>query len=251
MKPMRGAGLAAVCASAVPAGIIESSSGTLGLGLALAGMVYQHPVTVVTDPGLEPIVARMLSAYGVQVEQVNEPHPQGGWQQARRDRVAQLLAEDPEAWNPDQYNNPDNVSAYRELALEMAPLVADKDIDFGLDTQDCHVLAHPWMLREATRNLLHNAIRHSPPGARLQITLRAEEGQAALTVSDQGPGISDAQRERLFQPFWTGDVPGSSGLGLTICHEIVHALGGRIALLNRQDGDRVVGLDACVRLPLV
>lgn len=42
--------------------IIESSSGTLGLGLALAGMAYGHPVTVVTDPGLEPIIARMLSA---------------------------------------------------------------------------------------------------------------------------------------------------------------------------------------------
>ncbi|MCW1957916.1 MAG: pyridoxal-phosphate dependent enzyme, partial [Mycobacterium sp.] len=71
--------------------IIESSSGTLGLGLALAGQVYGHPVTVVTDTGLEPIVARMLSAYGVVVDQVSEPHPDGGWQQARCDRVAQLL----------------------------------------------------------------------------------------------------------------------------------------------------------------
>ena len=76
--------------------------------LALAGMAYGHPVTVVTDTGLEPIIARMLCAYGVRVEQVTEPHPQGGWQQARCDRVAQLLTEDPEAWNPDQYNNPDN-----------------------------------------------------------------------------------------------------------------------------------------------
>lgn len=101
------------------AGIIESSSGTLGLGLALAGMVYRHPVTVVTDTGLEPIIARMLSAYGVQVDQVTEPHPEGGWQQARCDRVAQLLADDPAAWNPDQYNNPDNVEAYRALALEL------------------------------------------------------------------------------------------------------------------------------------
>jgi cysteine synthase len=77
--------------------IIESSSGTLGLGLALAGMAYRHPVTVVTDTGLEPIIARMLTAYGVRVEQVTEPHPRGGWQQARCDRVAQLLAEDPVA----------------------------------------------------------------------------------------------------------------------------------------------------------
>lgn len=99
--------------------IIESSSGTLGLGLALAAKAYGHPVTVVTDIGLEPIVARMLTAYGVEVDQVGEPHPDGGWQQARCDRVAQLLAEDPGAWHPDQYNNPDNVEAYRGLALEL------------------------------------------------------------------------------------------------------------------------------------
>jgi cysteine synthase A len=108
--------------------IIESSSGTLGLGLALAGMMHGHPVTVVTDTGLEPIVARMLSAYGVQVDQVSEPHPRGGWQQARCDRVAQLLAEDPQAWHPDQYNNPDNVDAYRALALELQAQLGRVDV---------------------------------------------------------------------------------------------------------------------------
>ena len=54
----------------------------------------------------------MLSACGVRIEQVTEPHPIGGWQQARCDRVARLLA-GPDSWHPDQYNNPDNVGAYR------------------------------------------------------------------------------------------------------------------------------------------
>lgn len=108
--------------------IIESSSGTLGLGLALAAKEYGHPVTVVTDTGLEPIVARMLTAYGVAVDQVGEPHPDGGWQQARCDRVAQLLAEDPGAWHPDQYNNPDNVEAYRGLALELLAQLGRIDV---------------------------------------------------------------------------------------------------------------------------
>ncbi|MGV9733926.1 PLP-dependent cysteine synthase family protein [Rhodococcus aetherivorans] len=99
--------------------IIESSSGTLGLGLALAGIVHGHPVTVVTDPGLEPIIRRMLAAYGADVELVTEPHPSGGWQQARRDRVRQLLDAHPGSWCPDQYNNPDNVEAYQSLALEL------------------------------------------------------------------------------------------------------------------------------------
>lgn len=99
--------------------IIESTSGTLGLGLALAGIAARHPVTVVTDPGLEPIVARMLAAYGARVDVVPEPGPSGGWQQARRDRVAELLAREPDSWSPDQYGNPDNVDGYESLALEL------------------------------------------------------------------------------------------------------------------------------------
>ena len=108
--------------------IVESTSGTLGFGLALAGMVYRHPVTLVTDPGMEPIIRRMLSAYGADVDLVAEPHPTGGWQQARRDRVAELLATDPHAWYPDQYNNPDNVDAYRPLALELHAQLGTIDV---------------------------------------------------------------------------------------------------------------------------
>ncbi|SON60738.1 putative siderophore biosynthesis protein SbnA [Mycobacterium simulans] len=108
--------------------IIESTSGTLGLGLALAGNVYRHPVTLVTDPGLEPIIARMLTAYGARVDMVTEPHPVGGWQQARKDRVAQLMAADPGAWNPNQYSNPDNVDAYRPLAGELVAQLGPVDV---------------------------------------------------------------------------------------------------------------------------
>ncbi|MEV6053591.1 PLP-dependent cysteine synthase family protein [Streptomyces sp. NPDC052107] len=99
--------------------IVESTSGTLGLGLALAGATYGHPVTVVTDPGIEPLMTGLLSAYGARVDVVTTPHPQGGWQQARRQRVEELLAVHPDAWCPDQYNNPDNVAAYAALAHEL------------------------------------------------------------------------------------------------------------------------------------
>ncbi|MGW7412047.1 PLP-dependent cysteine synthase family protein [Streptomyces sp. NPDC054863] len=99
--------------------IVESTSGTLGLGLALAGIVFGHPVTVVTDPGTEPLVSGLITAYGAEVQVVSEPHPVGGWQLARRERVAELLAAEPSAWCPDQYHNPDNVAAYAGLAQEL------------------------------------------------------------------------------------------------------------------------------------
>ncbi len=99
--------------------IVESTSGTLGLGLALAGAVHGHPVTVVTDPGLEPLMTGLLTAHGAGIDVVTAPHPDGGWQEARRRRVAELLAAHPGAWCPDQYDNPDNVAAYAPLAHEL------------------------------------------------------------------------------------------------------------------------------------
>ncbi|MFE4410347.1 PLP-dependent cysteine synthase family protein [Streptomyces sp. NPDC056821] len=99
--------------------IVESTSGTLGLGLALAGAAFGHPVTVVTDPAIEPLMTGLLTAYGSEVDVVTTPHPVGGWQEARRHRVGELLAAHPDAWCPDQYDNPDNVAAYAPLAHEL------------------------------------------------------------------------------------------------------------------------------------
>ena len=138
----------------------------------------------------------------------------------------------------------------REVALELSPLIAQGDLDFGIDTDAAPIRAHAWMLRELCRNLLHNAIRHAPPATELAVTLRVQDAHATLTIADAGPGIADELAARLFQPFSAGDVRKGSGLGLAICQEIVHALGGSIALTNRQQREQVAGLDAVVRLPL-
>jgi two-component system, OmpR family, sensor histidine kinase TctE len=71
-----------------------------------------------------------------------------------------------------------------------------------------------------------------------------------LLVADSGPGIDEALRPRLMQPFVGSGGPGSTGLGLAICSEIVQQLGGALALDNRVVAGQVVGLDARVRLPL-
>lgn len=138
----------------------------------------------------------------------------------------------------------------RAVALDLSPLIAQRDLDFSLHTEPACIAAHDWMLRELTRNLLHNAVRHTPPGSALSLELRADGRHATLTVADSGPGIDAELAERLFQPFSAGDVRTGSGLGLAICREIAQALGGAITLTNRIEQSRVVGLDAVVSLPL-
>ena len=138
----------------------------------------------------------------------------------------------------------------RAVALDLSPLVAERDLDFSMETTATPVRAHDWMLRELARNLLHNAIKHSPDGAALVVRVDARDGQAVLTVSDRGPGIDGELRQRLFQPFSAGNARTGSGLGLAICREIVAALGGDIELNNRDRPAFGSGLDAVVRLPL-
>ena len=138
----------------------------------------------------------------------------------------------------------------RTIALDLAPLMAEKNLDFEIRTMPAPIRAHEWMLRELVRNLLHNAIRHAPEHTALDMSLVSDRQFAPLTIRDGGPGIPSALRERLFQPFSAGQNRSGSGLGLTICREIVIALGGQITLDNRIHHSRVAGLDAIVRLPL-
>ena len=140
----------------------------------------------------------------------------------------------------------------RAVALDLAPLMADRRLDFEIETVAAPIRAHEWALRELTRNLLHNAIKHSPEGAALSMRLVADERTAALTIADSGAGLTPQVRERLFQPFSAGshDLRSGSGLGLAICQEIVGSLGGGIALENRSAGGQTAGLDATVRLAL-
>ena len=139
----------------------------------------------------------------------------------------------------------------RNIALDLSPLIAQKNIDFEIETVSAKVRAHEWMLGELSRNLLHNAIEQTPENGTLAVTIKSDSTDIVLTISDSGPGISDELSARLFEPFSAGNARHGSGLGLAICHGITQALNGSIALQNRVINNHVTGLDATVRLPLV
>lgn len=136
----------------------------------------------------------------------------------------------------------------RETAVDLSPLIADKNLDFELDAQKVHVLGHPWMVGELISNLLHNAIRYTPVDSRLGIRIAATEKNVELCVWDSGGGISDDLAGRIFKAFSSNDLSG--GLGLTICGEIADSMQAQISLENRMVDGEIAGLNAIVRFPL-
>jgi two-component system sensor histidine kinase GlrK len=97
-------------------------------------------------------------------------------------------------------------------------------------------------------NLISNAIKYTPRDGSITVRLARENDKALIEVSDSGPGIAPADRERLFEPFYRGSgnydshISGS-GLGLSIAHEYVDAHNGKIVLMPSEQG-------ACFRVVL-
>ena len=162
-------------------------------------------------------------------------------------KVAQLESEAPEASEQTEL-----VSLARDLAVECSPLLADKALDFALEAPEHRpvvVAAHEWMIRELLRNLVSNAIRHTPPGSAIGIDIVLAGRTVLMSVWDSGPGL-DAEREaKLFEPFSSGDPNSGSGLGLVICRDICRAVGARLTLRNRSRAEPgVSGLRVTVEM---
>jgi two-component system OmpR family sensor kinase len=140
-------------------------------------------------------------------------------------------------------------SLAKRAVADLIGVAQAKGIDLGLQRADPGTVeAQPEALMILLRNLADNAIKYTPSGGTVDVSVIAEEGALAVTVEDSGPGIPLAERERVFDRFYR--VPGSdaagSGLGLAIIKAIAERHGATLSLGESQ---RLGGLQAVVRFP--
>lgn len=119
---------------------------------------------------------------------------------------------------------------------------ASSDHVWALDLPDDVVIARadPHRLHQVVTNLLANARTHTPEGTRVETSLRAADGWAVITVTDNGPGVPAEIRDSVFERFTRADVSrvrqaggSSTGLGLAIVSAVVNAHGGQVTLESR------------------
>ena len=147
---------------------------------------------------------------------------------ARLDRLIAELLDMTRAREPAPA--PANIAALlRACAAEHADSATRVGLD--VDSPESEVVVDSTLLRRALDNLVQNALRHAPPGSR--VTLRAERAgdRLRIQVIDHGPGVPEALRAHLFEPFVTGHAEGT-GLGLAIAREMAQAQGGSLSLTS-------------------
>jgi len=147
--------------------------------------------------------------------------------------------------------DPDETADLKELSAEVVEFIAPlalaqkKTVALSGAADQVLVRGNPEMLRRAIRNLVENALNHTPEGTVVQIVV-GEQGMAS--VLDEGEGVPVTKRELIFQRFWRRDRRrvGSAGLGLSIVKRIVDAHEGTITVENRPTG----GADFTMHFPL-
>jgi signal transduction histidine kinase len=106
----------------------------------------------------------------------------------------------------------------------------------SLHEGDAQVVADPGRVHQLLTNLVSNAVRHSPRGARVRVHSVASADAWRLAVIDQGPGIAPEDRERVFQPFQRATSADGHGLGLAIVRQLAEAHGGTVRLHCPEEG---------------
>lgn len=136
-----------------------------------------------------------------------------------------------------------------EMLDEWLRIADEKEIDFGVQREVLSITGDPTLLRELIANLVDNALKYTPCGG--QVTLRCERvgDVVEIDVSDNGPGIPEHERERVFERFHRlpDATTSGSGLGLPIASEIVAGHRGSITITSCANGK---GTSVQVRLPI-
>ncbi|MGJ9417926.1 ATP-binding protein [Massilia sp. CMS3.1] len=140
--------------------------------------------------------------------------------------------------------------AIQECLEDLVPLAEAKAIDLGVVGEaDPMVTGRPVDIRILVKNLVDNAIRYTPEGGRVDISVERGGDGVVLDVDDTGAGIPLEERERVFDPFYRvlGNGEIGSGLGLAITVSIANQIGATISLTGKPDGTQ--GLRARVVFP--
>ena len=149
-------------------------------------------------------------------------------------RLARVQGEAPLA------DQPIALDALTRTAIEETLALAEThQIDLGCIRLDrAQVRGDPMHAFALIRNAIDNAVRYTPPGGWVDVSLVIDEGDALLAIEDTGPGIPSDLRERVFEPFFRvlGTQQSGNGLGLAIVRSAADALGGRVELTGRLDG---------------
>jgi signal transduction histidine kinase len=135
-----------------------------------------------------------------------------------------------------------------EAAGPLTAVAAASSVSLVVDPLPAAVDGDPLRLRQLVTILIQNALAHTPRDGAITVRVRVSDGAAVLTVDDDGPGVREEDRERVFERFWRADdaPAGGTGLGLAIARWIVERHGGRITAGNRPEG----GARLEARLPL-
>lgn len=122
---------------------------------------------------------------------------------------------------------------YRRVLEDLMPLAEAKQIDLGVsNSNDAQVFSNEMDLMAIVKNLVDNAIRYTPDGGRIDLSVIDEPSRVILEVEDNGVGTPEAERERVLDPFYRvlGSEQTGSGLGLSIVKTIAERLRGKILL---------------------
>jgi len=134
----------------------------------------------------------------------------------------------------------DLVTLATEVVEELAPQIDEKDVSISLthDEPELRVFGHEVALTTMFRNLLENALRHTPDRSRVDIALRRQDGLAIIDICDDGPGIPPDRRDAVFHQFRRSAETKEAGygLGLGIVQRAVELHSGVIELLEAPSG---------------